>query len=172
MSIFDWLVTNSNSIAQVIDKYSVLHLGVGLIFSLTLGSLFTRGILDFATGASKNEIEEDKECEWVLPSARGGMVIGRLETMFFFLSIFWNRPEGIFAWLDFKVLSKWEVWKNIIAIDKEKVSFEKRHLCGSFILRRFLIGSACNILFAYYGYLIPAFNLEVQHKKKRLQVVF
>ncbi|MFA6072302.1 MAG: hypothetical protein WC810_27380, partial [Janthinobacterium sp.] len=41
---------------------------------------------------------------------------GVMEITFFYICLFFNKPEGIGAWLVFKVAVKWESWTNIVKV--------------------------------------------------------
>jgi ABC-type multidrug transport system permease subunit len=71
-----------------------------------------------------------------------------------------NKPEGIGAWLAFKVAAKWESWTNIVKFNEKlenKDDFEYlklRNNLATSVLQRFLIGTILNILIAFIGIVI------------------
>jgi len=97
--------------------------------------------------------------EWedlITPPEKGGRWLGRLERIFSFLIFLFWIPEGILAWLAFKVASKWEVWQNIIKVPEDKQTIDKlklsvRRAWGSRVLQSFLIGTLGNLLAGFFG---------------------
>ena len=88
------------------------------------------------------------------PSALSGITIGVLERYLFFGGLLANIPEVIVGWLAFKVASKWEAWHNIVQPPAsnehlDPIEFLRaRHLWGSRVLTRVLVGTVANILLA------------------------
>lgn len=96
----------------------------------------------------------------------GGSWIGLTETILFYALLLASRPEGIAAWLVFKVAAKWDAWKNIVQWPDRLPGHEKdeknplviaryvgaRNMIGSWIMGRFTLGTAINIIVALAGY--------------------
>jgi len=88
-------------------------------------------------------------------SKLSGTVIGTLERILFFIVLWIGKPEIVAAWLVFKVASKWETWSNIIkapsaiqGID-EVEALRARHVWGTRVHTRNLVGTLTNILLAF-----------------------
>src|SRR5438270_8435416 len=86
-----------------------------------------------------------------------GKVLGCLEQLLFFISIWINSHAIIAGWLTFKVGSKWQVWSNVIAVPKSIEGVDEldylfaRRRWGSQRLMTFLIGTLSNVLAAFVG---------------------
>jgi hypothetical protein len=81
---------------------------------------------------------------------RSASWLGRLEGLLFF-GAFLLAPDGLVivaGWLAFKVASKWEVWSNIIQVDKNELDPKQRRRIGVAVQNRFLIGTLLNIIIA------------------------
>jgi len=83
--------------------------------------------------------------------------LGWSEIILFYICLFISRPEGIGAWLVFKVAAKWESWTNIVKVPadiKDMDTFEYlelRNNLATVVLQKFLIGTIGNILAAMIG---------------------
>ena len=92
-----------------------------------------------------------------VPRYVGGRWIGLLERFIFFSSILAGAPELVFAWLAFKVASKWEVWNNVYRVPDTlpgSTQFEfffARTRWGARTFQRFLVGTAANLSAAIIG---------------------
>jgi hypothetical protein len=137
---------------------------VGLLITILL-SIFIAPII-IKKGTSDND---DKSPEgisgnlWtsiIHQSKSGGKVLGLLEAILFFISLWVAHPELIAGWLVFKVGSKWEIWHNIIKVPEEIKNIDNleylnaRHKWGTKVLMRFLIGTITNIIIAMFGTVI------------------
>ena len=89
------------------------------------------------------------------PGPFAGPVQGILDRLIFFAAILLESPEAVAAWLAFKVASKWEVWGNLIQVPQRLEGVQDidylaaRHSWGSFLLTRFIVGTAVNLLLAF-----------------------
>lgn len=131
-SILEWFISNKAQIQWALRAYDIYAIWIGLLFSLIFGSKLI-GLILRIIGNEK-----------ALPK-RPGYILGRLEHIFFYFAILADKPEGIFAWMTIKVASKWNIWRLRV----NEFPFESPRL--SLVLMRFLVGSICNILFAYLG---------------------
>jgi hypothetical protein len=99
-------------------------------------------------------------------SKLGGVCIGYIERTLYFIAFFWN-PLYIGGLLTFKVLAKWEAWKNIVKVPGEcKFTnnfdfFLFRFKWGGYFMTTFIIGTFSNILFAAIGYGFYGWVLKV-----------
>jgi hypothetical protein len=81
-----------------------------------------------------------------------GPFLGTLERLIAFAAAWLGQYELLFAWLTFKVASKWEVWSNVLRIPESleniaQIEYLKaRRIWGSVMLMRFLIGTLANVL--------------------------
>jgi hypothetical protein len=87
--------------------------------------------------------------------------LGMFETSFFYICLIINMPEGIGAWLVFKVAVKWEAWTNIVKLP-EKILYKEKEVDGleylvarnklaTVVNQKFLIGTLGNIMAALAG---------------------
>jgi hypothetical protein len=153
---------------------------LGFLLSLVLKSI-TSAITDhpardFRPKASMSEGEdEDKflKKEWSEaikpPELVAGWWLGAFERSVFFLAIGFDAYAAIFAWLAFKVASKWAVWQNIVKVpDKPDEDLElgprARRALGSSVMQRFLVGTLFNLLAAFlsWGLVLLLVNRCVQ----------
>lgn len=147
---------------------------VGWVLALFVGELFsdfTRRIQDNLTkdikSPQKNTLTEEIRNRWNAVVNIGDSLIspnrwlGRFEVTFFYICLF-SRPEGIGAWLVFKVAVKWESWANIVKIPNKIKSGEKeiddleflelRNKLATVVSQKFMIGTLGNILAAIVGF--------------------
>jgi len=109
-------------------------------------ALFTAPILRRVAAKLDEEQGEGlpEKFRWVVnvpPSAKGGKLLGILETIFFFASLAMGSPELLAAWLVFKLGSKWEAFQNIIKVnmkagEEDVMPLKARHLSGTNVLQR------------------------------------
>lgn len=88
--------------------------------------------------------------------------LGELEITLFYICFLLNKPEGIGAWLVFKVAVKWESWGNIVKVPRkiwsegEKIDdflfLELRNKLATAVSQKFLIGTLGNIVAAAIGF--------------------
>jgi len=149
-----------------------IQVSVGLLISILLGFVL-EFILGSINAAIKNKPprdfqphkevpDDDTEHEFQLrewreavssPETISGRWLGIFERAVFFLAVGLQVPTIIFAWLTFKVASKWSVWQNIVKLpDKEIEKIEMgpraRRALGSIVMQRFLVGTIFNIFAA------------------------
>jgi hypothetical protein len=131
---------------------------VGVAVTITLGFGVSR-FLDCAVSKPKRP-ESIKEDDWDMIFERydSGNSIGFLERLLS-LTAFWREAYTIIigAWLAFKVIAKWETWKNIIQVPGDikgyapLVFFRARKAFGSWLLTRYLVGTLVNIIIGATG---------------------
>ena len=99
-------------------------------------------------------------------TAPGGRLLGRLEALVLFASLWVGSAAAVGGWLAFKLATKWEAWTNIVVPDgnvlkpfgeDEIRNLWARHRWGVWLLRRFLIGTLWNIVSAGAGVLFGRF---------------
>lgn len=144
---------------------SPLHFPLHMLFSLALTLLLGRPIR-YLLDSIEARVEIPKpqripQEQWQqLIGVRhylGGRWIGLLERFIFFVSIIMEIPELIFAWLTFKVASKWEVWNNVYKLPSkfpnatELESLVARSRWGARIFQRFVVGTAVNLSASIIG---------------------
>lgn len=143
----------------VIELLKPISFIVGLAMAEALGlSPILQRFLDY----SVKDLDLETEEVWseLIFTKEGGIYIGFLERLLFFIALFWSKPIYIGALLTFKVAAKWETWKNIVKVPEQKPGgftsdisyFIFKRKLGSKNLTQFLIGTFCNILFALIGY--------------------
>lgn len=101
----------------------------------------------------------DKWFYWVNNSELGkpNLWLGLFEMTLFYICLLVNKPEGIGAWLVFKVAAKWEAWANITKFPEkmegigDSIYLELRNDLATSVLQKFLIGTILHILIAFIG---------------------
>ena len=89
-----------------------------------------------------------------------GEMLGYLEWILFFVSIWFGKYIAIGGWLAFKLGSKWQTWQHIIKVretlvgDDPLMNLQVLSACGSYQMGRFLIGTLYNVLLALLGVFI------------------
>jgi hypothetical protein len=129
--------------------FDVLPSGFGLIVTLLLGC---------ACGWVVDHAVRITPPEWLnLGRRHGPDVLGLLERVFFFSTLWAGQPAGVAAWFVFKVAAKWNAWTMLGELD-EKLGGENptdrarsRTEWGAFITNRFLIGTLYNVLCGVIG---------------------
>lgn len=92
--------------------------------------------------------------EDLLGRTSGGLWIGRLERIVFFIAFMHGKESVAAGWLAFKLASKWEVWRNVIQVPTKIAAvsdldwFVARNNLGSWLLVRFWVGTLTNIVIA------------------------
>jgi len=134
---------------------------VGLIITIILSRFITPILMNLSVRDVNKEpppgIEKELWNSVIEPTKSGGEILGTLETIFFFLSLWIAHPELIAGWLVFKVGSKWEVWSNLVKVPEkmdmtDEINYLRaRHDWGTAVLTRFLVGTISNILLAMIG---------------------
>jgi len=82
---------------------------------------------------------------------RGGVWIGRVERLLFFISIPFASAITV-GWLGFKVASKWETWTNLYKVPDtirgiNQLDFLRARMdLGSRTYQRFLVGTSANLI--------------------------
>lgn len=170
-------------ISKVLTSESGYQVAIGLLFSwviaILLGDLFVKNLIKNLQKAAKGILDSSKKkCPTPLKEEWGYWVkdvglgkynawLGAFEITFFYICILVNKPEGIGAWLVFKVAAKWESWTNIVnfpkkprVLNKKKNKFNViddfeylrlRNDLATSVLQKFLIGTILNILIAFIG---------------------
>jgi hypothetical protein len=155
----------------LIDKNGYV-VAIGLLASwgiaILLGAFFVRNSIKylqnkaeriFNSSKDKYPTLKDKWIYWVTDTGLGkyNSWLGAFEITLFYICLLINKPEGIGAWLVFKVAAKWESWTNIVKFP-EKIEgvdefqyLELRNNLATSVLQRFLIGTILNILLAFIG---------------------
>jgi hypothetical protein len=80
-------------------------------------------------------------------------ILGALESLLFFGSFWATRYELAAGWLVFKLGTKWSGWQHIVRVSGLDSTWMQRNEWATRVAHRFLVGTACNIVFA----LIAAF---------------
>lgn len=158
------------------ELWNAATLGIAIILAWVFGARL-QSFIDWTTedwrpSAPTNMSKEDWD-EIYDPSPRnkkGGKWIGILER-YLFLGAFWlSQPIVIGVWLAFKLGTKWETWKDVTQVpgsieDVDEISYlRSRSKWGSWLLNRFLIGTAANLLIAMVAYLLAlGFVWGLQH---------
>jgi hypothetical protein len=94
----------------------------------------------------------------------GGEWIGPFECVIFFAALVIQRWEIAGAWMAFKVASKWESWKNVVAVPEylpradplDYLLARKRY--GTLGYVTFLVGTALNAVLASVGAFIAMYH--------------
>ena len=92
-----------------------------------------------------------------IPSEDAGKLLGRLESLLFFMSLWFGIVTIILGWLAFKVATKWEAWQNLIQVPRQLKDVDDleylaaRHRWASYVFMRFLVGTVGNLLVAALG---------------------
>lgn len=151
-------------IAKMLLAMSGYKIALGLFFgwlsAIFIGKLFA----DFTNRIQKrfkDSLPKATPIEWDKFFLDGNFTkptrwLGRFEVTLFYICLF-VKPEGIGAWLAFKVAVKWESWTNIIKMPrkiKEINDFEYlvfRNKLATTVMQKFLIGTIGNILAAAIG---------------------
>ena len=132
-------------------------IGLALVTLLGLGvpPLLERVKKGMKLAPPNNSVRE--EWKQLTGGNEGGCILGVLERWLFF-AVFWiNEPTAIAVWLAFKVASKWDAWKNVIAIPEkmdgatEWEFLTARRKWGSQMYATFLIGTLANVLIGMLG---------------------
>jgi hypothetical protein len=81
--------------------------------------------------------------------------IGFLERMLAFVAFWQDELTIVAGWFAFKLAAKWETWKNIVQFPDtlpgtDVVDYLRaRNALGSWLLGRFLLGTALNVLIGF-----------------------
>ena len=90
----------------------------------------------------------------------GGKIVGKLERIFFFSSLWLEAYVAIGGFLTLKAASKWAAWQHIVKVPDSfqdgdpKKSLESRNAAGSYLYSRFLLGTLYNWLCGVLGVVI------------------
>ncbi len=79
-------------------------------------------------------------------SWRAPYVLGVLETLIFFGSVWAGKYELAAGWLVFKVGTKWSAWQHIVP--KISDAWEERNTWAARVVSHFLVGTAANAVIA------------------------
>ena len=116
------------------------------------------------TGMDKNTWEAITDTK----TESSSKLLGLLERIFIFVSLWIEVPQLIFAWLAFKLASKWQTWATIVKvpenIDKliDPIDFFRvRHHWGTRVLQVWLIGTLANVLAGFLAYLLAILLLRL-----------
>jgi hypothetical protein len=107
------------------------------------------------------ELTTDPKCD------KSGAYLGHVERILFFAGIWSGFGMVVAGWLAFKVASKWEVWRNLIAVPSTLKDVDEFHYLvarrrwGSQRLMTFLIGTGANILIAFAGVAVGRYGYSV-----------
>lgn len=134
-------------------------LALGLVLTLLLGG-YVGLLLKFAHG----NVEDPNIPGWEKATQlrpRSAKLVGFFEQLMFFAALWLEVPLAIGGWLGFKVASKWEVWKDVIQVPSTDFpvkssldALHARHVWGTKLLGRFILGPLANIVFAGVGVLV------------------
>ena len=139
------------------DAYALL-LGHGPtlrpIFGALLAVLLNRGVRRLLVKAidipMKRATDDPSKVEG---AERGIYVLGVLETLLFFGSIWAGKYELAAGWLVFKVGTKWSAWQHIVGVpkgpeDDSARAWKVRNAWASIVVSRYLVGTAANAVIA------------------------
>jgi len=161
-------------IAQVLDTNNGCGIIIGLlgswIITIFFGWFFVKHSIEYLQNIAKLNFEE-KYSKAKYPSiykkwiywgqgnlfGKPNLWLGLFEVTLFYICLLVNKPEGIGAWLVFKVAAKWQSWATIvkfpdkIAKIKDFIYIQLRNDLATSVLQRFLIGTILNIMVAFIG---------------------
>lgn len=159
-------------ISQVLIANNGYWIIIGLLGSwcitIFFGWFFVKHSIDYLQNKAKVKFESKKHkyptlnnkwwfyCDSDSDLSNPNLWLGLCEVTLFYICLLVNKPEGIGAWLAFKVASKWESWTNIMNLSKlsELELLELRNDLATSELQKFLIGTIMNILVAFIGVVI------------------
>jgi hypothetical protein len=87
----------------------------------------------------------------------GPLVLGLLESIFFYGALCVGATAGIAGWLGFKAASKWASWQHVMQLPTEITGLEElsyvryRHSLANVRLTSFLVGTLGNLVAALAG---------------------
>ena len=145
-----------------------LQVLIGLIVVLLLG-YGVRPLMDLA----KKEVpltapDGVPEGKWsdLTAGNEAGRIIGTLERFFFFGAFWVDAPSAIGVWLALKVASKWNVWRNVVALpdkldDVKPLDYAiARRRWSSHLLITFFVGTLANLLIGFLGVVVGRHGIE------------
>jgi len=157
--VFRWFELLPEKIPGI-DKPELIGAVIGFFVTHALGPLIPL-LKKYSDCPDCPQSMDEKTWEILVRSAnRGGVCIGYVERTLFYISFFLN-PLYIGGLLTFKVLAKWEAWKNIVKVPEKDVGLFKynasdfflfRFKWGGYFMTTFIIGTFSNIIFAAVGY--------------------
>jgi hypothetical protein len=135
--------------------------GVGVTYGMAECIFGTRYWMGKATPFPKaglGQTQEQLDRAILVPGGNAAAaVVGRLESLIFFGSLWSGSGFLVPAWLAFKVASKWETWTHVVRVGRNifdgspAEELRVRNQWGSRLLQRFLIGTSYNLLSAMAG---------------------
>ena len=151
-----------------ISSYRIpLGLLLGYIIAIGMGQFFVSRVRSIKNSEDVFGNEEIntlwQKAIYVGKLTDSNAILGILEITIFYFSLIIHRPEGIVAWLSFKIVAKWETWTHIIELpdkimdkDGNEINPIKylgaRNRWATTVLQRFLIGTVGNIVAAFIGF--------------------
>ena len=140
----------------------------GLVVTLVLG-LFVKPVVIYARTLSVLIPPDPRLAdEWqrITEGDEGGSVLGPLERVLFFGSLWTQAYLLVGIWLAFKVATKWNAWSDVIAVPGELEGVDPldyltaRRRWGSNMLMTSLIGTLSNIVAAGVGVAAGRFGFD------------
>jgi hypothetical protein len=141
------------------------------IVALLVAQLFGTGVRPFleSVAPAPHRPGGIMEGDWTELTGRssGGSWIGAAERAITLVSVSLDQSGLIGGWLAFKVAAKWEAWSNIVKVPVELTPltpiawYKARNAIGTWVLTRFLLGTASNVLFGYFAWYVGKHYLEI-----------